>query len=126
MLSPERILEIGGGFRGSQILLTALELGVFTELGKGPRSYSQLQRTLGLDEDKAQGFLDSLVALGLLSGEGSGVESIYINTRESSHFLDSNSPAYIGPELTAASVHLAPLWKPLLESLRTARAASRR
>ena len=106
MLSAERILEIGSGFLGSEILLTALELGVFTELGKGPRSCSQLQRTLCLDEDKAPGFFDSLVALGLLGREGSGVESIYINTRESSHFLDSSSPAYIGAQLSAASAHL--------------------
>lgn len=126
MLSAERILEIGSGFRGSEILLSALELGVFTELGKGPRSCGQLQRALGLDEDKAPGFLDALVALDLLGREGSGVGAIYVNTRESSHFLDSNGPAYIGAELRASGVRLAPLWKSLMESLRTSGAASSR
>jgi hypothetical protein len=118
MLSSDRIYDIAGGFRASEILLSALELGLFTELAKGPRSCGQLLRTLGLDERVARDFLDMLVALDLLRREGAGSDAIYVNSRESDHFLDCNSPAYIGAELGAANLRLAPLWKELAASLR--------
>ena len=35
-LSPEGIMQLGLGFWGSKTLLSAVELGVFTELGDGP------------------------------------------------------------------------------------------
>lgn len=120
MLSPDRIYEIAGGFRASEILLSALELGLFTELGKGPRTCGQLLRTLGLDERVARDFLDMLVALDLLRREGDGPDAIYVNTRESARFLNGNSPAYIGAELGAANRRFAPLWKALAASLRGA------
>ena len=34
--TPEGILQLGLGFWGSKTLLSAVELGVFAELGKGP------------------------------------------------------------------------------------------
>jgi hypothetical protein len=35
-LTPEGILQLGLGFWASKTLLSAVELGVFTELGRGP------------------------------------------------------------------------------------------
>jgi hypothetical protein len=37
-LTPERILHLGLGFWGSKTLLSAVELGVFTQLAQGPLS----------------------------------------------------------------------------------------
>lgn len=96
MLSPEHILRTGFGFTASNALLSALGLGLFTELGKGPRSGSQLRRALGLGERLAPDLLDALVALGLLEREGDDAGAVYMNTRESGHFLDRNSPGYLG------------------------------
>jgi hypothetical protein len=110
MITPERILAIVGGIRAAENLFAALELGVFTELGKGPRSLRQLLRTLGLDERAAKGLLDELVTVGLLGRDGSGRAAIYLNTRETACFLDGNSPAYIGIQLRAANARFAPLW----------------
>ncbi len=118
MLSPDRIHDIAAGFHASEALFAALELGLFTELGKGPRSYEQLRRALRLSERAAPQFLEALVALDLLRREGAGGEAIFLNTRESAHFLDSRSPAYIGLELRSAHVRLAPLWRVLTESVR--------
>src|SRR5688572_32733755 len=42
MLSPEHILQTGFGFRASQTLLSAVEVGLFTELGKGDRKSTRL------------------------------------------------------------------------------------
>ena len=36
------------GFQASAILLTALEIGVFSELGKGPRQVEPLAEALGV------------------------------------------------------------------------------
>jgi DNA-binding MarR family transcriptional regulator len=95
-MTPERIEQIAGGLSAAATLLTAIELELFTELGKGPRSYLQLRRALGLREPAASELLDALVALSLIGREGSAGDAIYINTRESGQFLDRNSPAYIG------------------------------
>lgn len=120
MLTSERIVQIAGGFAAAEVLMAALELGLFTELGKGPRSYRQLQRVLGLDERAAPDFLDALVALRLIDRDGSTREAIYVNTRESDLFLDSNSPAYIGGQLRAANARFASLWTARARSLKAA------
>lgn len=119
MSTPERIEQIAGGLSAAAILLSALELELFTELGKGPRSYRQLQRALRLSEAGASDFLDALVALNLLGREGSESEAVYVNTRESGQFLDRNSPTYIGAQLSAANARFASVWKSLTQSLRS-------
>lgn len=99
MLSPEHILQTGFGFRASQILLSAVEAGLFTELGKGPRSNRQLRRSLGLGQSAIAALLEPLVALGFLEREGDDAGAVYVNSRESGHFLDRSSPAYLGDVL---------------------------
>ncbi|WP_161827936.1 methyltransferase family protein [Steroidobacter agaridevorans] len=100
MLSPEHILQTGFGFRASHILLSALEVGLFTELGKGPRSNRQLRRSLGLSQSAVADLLEPLVALGLLEREGDDAGAVYVNSRESGHFLDRNGPGYLGEVLS--------------------------
>lgn len=99
MLSPEHILQTGFGFRASHILLSAIEVGLFTELGKGPRSNRQLRRSLRLSQSAVADLLEPLVALGLLEREGDDAGAVYVNSRESGHFLDRNSPGYLGDVL---------------------------
>ena len=50
-LLPDRILQAGFGFWAARVLLSAIELGVFTELARGPRTRVQLQRNLKLAGD---------------------------------------------------------------------------
>jgi hypothetical protein len=99
MLTPDRILQAAFGFRASKTLMSALELGLFTELGKGPRSVRQLCRSLDVEHDAVAELLDALVTLGFLNREGIDDGALYMNTRESGHFLDRNSPAYLGAVL---------------------------
>src|SRR5688572_11733087 len=68
-VTPERLMQLGLGFMGSKTLLSAIELGVFTELGNGPLDLQQLTEKLGLHTRGAQDFFDTLVALGLLERE---------------------------------------------------------
>jgi hypothetical protein len=117
MLSPARILQAGLGFRDSQLLLSALELGLFTELGKGPRTAQQLCRALGLSAATAAPWLDRLVDLRFLERDGAGDEAIYLNSREAAHFLDRNSAAYVGAELEGLGEQVYAGWEALIRSL---------
>ncbi len=47
-LSPERIVSTGLGFWTAKTLLSAVEIGVFTELAKGPLTLHQLTNRLRL------------------------------------------------------------------------------
>ena len=51
-LTPERIMQTGLAFWPSKTLLSAIELGVFTELAKGPESFAALSGRLGLTPDR--------------------------------------------------------------------------
>lgn len=99
MLTPDRILQAAFGFRASKTLMSALDLGLFTELGKGPRSVRQLCHALGVERHTVTELLDALVTLGFLNREGHEDGALFMNTRESGHFLDRNSPAYLGAVL---------------------------
>lgn len=113
--TPERIMQLGFGFWGSKALLSALELDVFTVLGKGPLSADVLASRLDLHARSAQDFLDTLVALRLLERRGDQ----YANTPETDLFLDKAKPSYIGGILEMANARLYPFWGSLTEALRT-------
>jgi hypothetical protein len=113
--SPERILQTGFAYWPSKVLLTAVELGVFTELAKGPGSFDALSRRLGLHPRSARDFLDTLVALGFLSRAGDR----YGNTAETDLFLDRGKPSYIGGILEMSNQRLYGFWNHLTQALRT-------
>ena len=100
-LLPERIVAAGHAVWAAGALLSALELGLFTELGKGPRTRQQLQRRLSLAPASAPDFLDALVGLGFLERDGDDDDAFYLNTRESGHFLDRHRSHYLGDLLRA-------------------------
>jgi precorrin-6B methylase 2 len=113
--SPERILQTGLAFWPSKTLLSAIELGLFTELANGPLSREELRARLGLHQRSARDFFDTLVALGFLKREGDR----YSNTGESDVFLDRAKPSYVGGILEMANARLYPFWGNLTEALRT-------
>jgi hypothetical protein len=106
------------GFWASKTLLTAVEIGVFTELGHGPEEFTKLRNRLGLHPRAARDFFDALVALGLLERNEGGV---YSNTPETGFFLDRRRPTYIGGLLEMANARLYGFWGSLTEALRTGR-----
>ena len=66
-LSPENILQTGLAFWASKTLLSAVEMGVFTELAQtGPQHLDELSGRLGLHPRSSRDFLDTLVALKFL------------------------------------------------------------
>ncbi len=113
--TPERIMQLGFGFWGSKVLLSAAELGVFTELAAGPLTGRKLADRLGLHPRAYRDFFDALVALGLLERRG----DVYSNTTETNLLLDRAKLSYIGGILEMGSVRLYPFWGSLTEALRT-------
>jgi len=114
-ITPESIMQLGLGFWGSKTLLSAIELGLFTELAKSPRSADELTARLKLHSRAARDFFDALVALGMLGREG----DLYRNTAATDMFLDSSKLSYLGGLLEMANERLYPFWGSLTEGLRT-------
>ena len=104
--TPERIMRLGLGFWGSKTLLSAVEIGLFTELAKRSLNFETLAERLMLHPRSARDFLDALVALGMLEREGDR----YSNTPETDLFLDRAKPSYVGGMLEMANARLYPFW----------------
>ena len=114
-VTPDKIMQLGLGFWGSKTLLSAIELGLFTELASGSSDARALAERLALHPRSARDFFDSLVALGMLEREG----GLYRNTAEADQFLVRGRPSYIGGMLEMANERLYPFWGSLTEGLRT-------
>ncbi|HEX8124448.1 MAG TPA: methyltransferase [Allosphingosinicella sp.] len=119
--SSAGILQTGMGFFASKALLSAVELGVFTQLGRGPLTGAELERALDLHPRATHDFLDSLVALGFLGRDGNGESGRYRNTPETALYLDRNSPRYVGGILEMANSRLYRFWGDLTPALKTGR-----
>jgi hypothetical protein len=119
-VTPDKILQLGMGFWGSKTLLSAVELGVFTELAKGPADAETLRTRLHIHARAARDFFDALVALGMLERQ----DGRYRNTPASDLFLDRAKPSYVGSLLEMANARLYANWASLTEALRTGRPQS--
>jgi len=108
-------MGLGTGFFGSKTLLSAIELGLFTELAKGARTAEELTARLSLHPRSARDFFDALVALGMLKRTGTR----YANTPETALFLDRAKPSYIGGILEMCNARLYRFWGSLTDGLRT-------
>jgi hypothetical protein len=113
--SLDHIMRIGAGFWASKTLLSATELGLFTELALRPLDAETLRRQLGLHPRSACDFFDALVALGLIERR----DGKYFNTPETACYLDRNRPGYAGGILEMWNARLYGFWGSLTEALRT-------
>lgn len=115
--SLDYILQTGFGFFASKTAFSAVELGLFTELAKGPLDAESLRQRLGLHPRGACDFFDALVALRLLERR----DRKYSNTRDTACFLDRNQPTYAGGIFEMCNARLYADWNSLTEALRTGR-----
>lgn len=114
-ITPDAILQLGFGYWGSKTLLSAVELGLFTELAQGPLTLDAVRARLNLHERGARDFLDALVALGMLLRH----EGTYANTPATDLYLDRAKATYVGGMLEMMSARLFRFWADLTEGLRT-------
>lgn len=118
-IDPGYIMETATAFWASRVLLTAVELDLFTTLGDGSRTASELGETLGLHPRGTYDFFDSLVALKFLERDGDGPDGRYANTAETAAFLNKKSPTYVGGMPEMMSTRLYGFWNHLGTALKT-------
>ena len=113
--TPTGILRLSNAFCDAKALLTAVELGLFTELSKGPATAGQLGEKLGLHGRGLTDWLDLLVALDLLGRDGDR----YANGSGAQEFLVRGGRSYIGGFIERSNHNLYPAWGRLSDALRT-------
>ncbi|WP_033417700.1 methyltransferase [Nevskia ramosa] len=118
-LDPSHIMQTATAFWASKVLLTAVELDLFTTLGDGQQSATQLGQALGLHPRGTYDFFDALVALKFLDRDGDGPEGQYRSTPETAAFLNKKSPTYIGGLTLMLNSRLFGFWNHLGAALKT-------
>jgi hypothetical protein len=119
--APSSILQTAFGFWNSKVLLTAVEVGLFTKLAGRRLTGTELGKELNFHSRAIPDFFDALVAMKFLDREGDGPAAKYFNTPEGAVFLDAASPRYIGGLLVMLNARLFKFWDDLPEALRTGR-----
>jgi predicted O-methyltransferase YrrM len=112
------LMQTMRSFQESRLLLTAVELDVFTAVGKGG-SASQVAATLKTNPRATETFLNALVAIGALAKQ----DGIFRNTPETARHLVAGSPEYARPALMH-TVHMWRAWSSLTDSVRSGTAAA--
>ncbi len=118
-LDPGRIMQTATGFWASKVLLTAVELDLFSTLGDTAMTAPELGDALGLHPRGTYDFFDALVALKFLERDGDATEGRYRNTPETSAFLSKQSSTYIGGLPEMLNARLFGFWNDLGEALKT-------
>jgi 2-polyprenyl-3-methyl-5-hydroxy-6-metoxy-1,4-benzoquinol methylase len=90
--NPTVIFEAFNAYQKSFALKAAVELDIFTEIGRGARTTPAIATATGASERGVRILCDYLVIAGFLAKENGS----YSLTAESGTFLDRNSPAYLG------------------------------
>ena len=113
---PDHILDIAYAFRKSKALLSAVELGVFTELADAPLDGGTLMARVGIHARGGRDFLDALVALDFLDRDEAGR---YANRPDCTLYLDRRKSTYVGGSLELLNSYLYADWVHLTQALRT-------
>src|SRR5882757_4652458 len=115
-VAPDRLFSIGSGYRRAKVLLSAIELDLFTVLATQPRTADDLACELGLHARSARDFFDALVALDLLERDEDGC---YANAPEASYYLNRGEASYLGGMFDQFNTREYQMWSKLSDALRT-------
>jgi (2Fe-2S) ferredoxin/predicted O-methyltransferase YrrM len=99
---PEDLNSILRGFQESRVLLTGVELDLFTAVGSGA-SADEVSARIGSDPRATEMLMNALVAMGLLAKQG----TIFRNTASSAKYFVAGS----AQDALAATMHLVNLWR---------------
>ena len=91
--NPSQIIQIGMGFFASKVLLSAVELQLFTILADKPATSRDIAMALQLNGRGVEDFLDALVSLDLLERQGAGATALYSNSAADGAFPRPFEPA---------------------------------
>ena len=108
---PE-MMQTMRSFQESRVLLTAVELDIFTAVGNGSTA-AQVAARINANARATGSFLNALVAMEALSKK----DGVFQNTPETARYLVAGSPDYARPWLMH-TVHLWDSWCTLTEAVR--------
>lgn len=111
---PTPVLSILNGFRNSQILFTACELGLFDALAGGPKSVAALASAMTLNADALERLLSGCQMLGLLTRSDAG----FANTPAATQYLTAASPNRLLGYINYSNAVLWKLWDNLPDGIR--------
>ncbi|WGS19516.1 MULTISPECIES: methyltransferase [unclassified Bradyrhizobium] len=112
----ERLFEIGSSYRRARVLLSAVELDLFSTLAVAPLDAAGLASRLGIAPRGARDFFDTLVALHLLTRDAEGR---YHNAPDCDRYLDRAKSTYLGGSFEQYSRREYDMWGALTEALKT-------
>ena len=119
---PDDLAEQARGYMPSRVLLTAIELGVFTAVSRAAEPTAEaLSEALGTNPRATRILLDALVALGLLA-KGDG---LFGNGPVAARYLVEGAPDDVSTALKH-NLSLWATWSELTEVVRTGEPAQRR
>ena len=90
--SPQLFFQTVNAYQRTEGLKAAIELEVFTAIGEGNTSASEIAKRCQTSERGMRILCDYLCIIGFLSKDGTN----YSLTQDSAVFLDKRSPAYLG------------------------------
>jgi hypothetical protein len=112
----EQLFEIGSSYRRARVLLSAVELDLFSVLAAEPLDAAGLSSRLEINGRGARDFFDTLVALRLLTRDADGR---YRNAPDCERYLDRAKSTYLGASFEQYSRREYAMWGALTEALRT-------
>ena len=110
--TPDRLLELSGGYWQACVLHSAVAMDLFTRLGDERINAWGISHQANADEDAMARLLDALVAMELLTKDGRG----YANTPASRTYLCADSDRYLG-FIIQHHHHLMESWSRLPEAV---------
>lgn len=112
-MSDQRIWNIARGFQPSRLLLTAVEMEIFAEVGEGAVESVHIAERIGADARGTDRLMNALVAIGLLEKESGR----FRNSEDAREYLVPGKPGYVGGALLH-NVRMWDAWTYLTESVR--------
>ena len=100
-IPPDDIMQRMRAYQESRVILTGVELDIFTAVGQGARS-DEVAKNIGADPRATDMLMNALVATGMLTKEG----GLFRNTPVAARFYAEGSPN----DARAAAMHTVNLW----------------
>jgi len=117
---PDDMMQAFRGFMESRILLSSIELDLYTAVGDGSTAI-EIAGKLGTDLRAAEAILNAVTSMGLLSKDG----GIFRNSSLASHYFVAGAPADNRENLKHL-VNLWPRWSTLTDCVRQGTAVTYR
>jgi hypothetical protein len=120
-VTPERIMQFAWGYSAPLILEAAINNKIFDTLDSGPKTVEDVHAATGASTRGLSAIMDALCGFQFLDKDQQGRYSL---TPESSAFLVTTKPSFMGGLIAHTSGQLIPKWLQISEVVRTGKPAT--